>query len=147
MKILKPLASLGLAAALMSSPVLAADRTIHLSFAEAIAGAKAAGKIDGTVRFYLAGSRSPQGQVLRRGVVTNKKTNAFKKSDEIACQHVGQSVVIALHKAAKKAGANAVVNIVSFYKKNEYRNAVNYECHAGGVVAGATLKGDLVKIN
>jgi len=146
MKQLKLCAALGMAVALLSTSVIAADRTIHLPLQEAVAAAKAAGKIDGSIKFYLAGSGPIGGQILRRDIVTNKKTNAFKKSDMTACQHVGQSVVIALHKAAKKAGANAVTNIVSYYKKREYRSATDYECHAGGVVAGATLKGDLVKL-
>jgi len=145
MKILKRFAPLGFAIALISSPALAADRAVYFPFTEAVAAAKASGKIDGTVRFYLAG-KSPQGQILRREVVVNKKTNAFKKNDATACQHVVQSAVIALHKAAKKAGANAVTNIVSYYKKVEHNDGVNYECHAGGVIAGVALKGDLVKL-
>jgi len=146
MKPLKHTIGLGLIAALLSTPALAADRTVYLPLEEAVAAAKAAGKIDGSVKFYLAGTKQPQGQVLRRDVVTNKKTNAFKKSDAIACQHVGQSVVIALHQAAKKAGADAVTNIVSFYKRNEYKDTTNYECHAGAVIAGVALKGDLTKV-
>ena len=41
--------------------------------------------------------------------------------------------------AAKQAGANAVINIVSYYKKNENKSASQYECHAGAVVAGVAL--------
>ena len=54
-----------------------------------------------------------------------------------------QAAVIALHEAAKKAGANAVTNIVSYYRKNEYRSKTDYECHAGAMVAGVALRGDL----
>ena len=59
---------------------------------------------------------------------------------------VAQSAVIALHEAAKKAGANAVTNIVSYYRKNEYSNKINYECHAGATVAGVALRGDLSNV-
>jgi len=145
MKYLKTCAALGIAAALLSSPLLAADRTVHLPFEEAVAAAKAAGKIDGSVKFYLAGT-GPKGQVLQRDAVTNKKTNAFAKSDANACNYVAQSAIIALHNAAKQAGANAVTNIVSFYKRNEYKSSTDYECHAGAVIAGVALKGDLTKV-
>jgi hypothetical protein len=46
----------------------------------------------------------------------------------------------------KNAGANAVTNIVSFYKSNERKDAQTYECHAGAIMAGVALKGDLAKV-
>jgi len=146
MKSLKVHAVLGLTAVLMSLPVFANDRSVYLPLEEAVAAAKAAGKIDDSVKFYLAGATTPKGQTLQRDIVVNKKTNAVFKKDINVCNYVGQSAVIALHNAAKKAGANAVTNIVSFYRQNEYKSSTDYECHAGATVAGTTLKGDLVKL-
>ncbi len=125
----------------------ARDTAVYLPFDKAVAEATRAGKIDGSVKFYLAGT-TPAGNVtvLSAGAVTNKKTNAFNKSDEVACEWVAQSAIISLHQAAKNAGANAVTNIVSFYKKNERKDAKSYECHAGALMAGVALKGDLAKV-
>lgn len=128
-----------------SAHAVAADRTVFLPLQPAIDAALAAGKIDGSVKFYLAGT-GPKGQVLEAGVVTNRKTNAFAKKDADACLWVAQSAVIALHEAAKKANANAVTNIVSYYRKNEYSSKTDYECHAGAVVAGVALRGDLTRL-
>jgi uncharacterized protein YbjQ (UPF0145 family) len=141
---LKSLACLALAAAVIPA-AHAADRTVMQSFQEAVQNATAAGKLDGSVKFYLAGS-GPSGKVLQSNVVTNRKTNAFGKSDEKACDWAAQSALISLQEAAKKAGANAVINIVSYYKKNETRDKANYECHAGAVIAGVALKGDLATV-
>ncbi|WAI82242.1 MULTISPECIES: excinuclease [Achromobacter] len=134
--------SLSLACA---AQAMAADRTVFLPLQPAIDAALAAGKIDGSVKFYLAGT-GPKGKVLEAGVVTNRKTNAFAKKDADACLWVAQSAVIALHEAAKKANANAVTNIVSYYRKNEYSSKTDYECHAGAVVAGVALRGDLTRL-
>ncbi|KNH46876.1 excinuclease [Pseudomonas lini] len=125
----------------------ARDTAVYLPFDKAVAEATRAGKIDGSVKFYLAGN-TPSGNVtvVSAGAVTNKKTNAFNKSDEVACEWVAQSAIISLHQAAKNAGANAVTNIVSFYKKNERKDAKTYECHAGAIMAGVALKGDLAKV-
>ncbi|RBL81685.1 excinuclease [Streptomyces cavourensis] len=128
-----------------SAPALARDTSVYLPLQAAVDGARAAGKIDGSVKFYLAGT-GPAGKVVQASVVTNRKTNAAGKSDEEACLWVAQSAVIALHEAAKTAGANAVTNIVSYYRKNEYRNKTNYECHAGATVAGVALRGDLSNV-
>ena len=40
---------------------------------------------------------------------------------------------------------NAVVNIISYYKKVELSSAIEFECHAGSG-AHVYLKGDLAKI-
>jgi hypothetical protein len=42
-------------------------------------------------------------------------------------------------------GANAVVNIASYYKNDTLSSATEFECHAG-VSAHVMLKGDLAKI-
>ena len=47
---------------------------------------------------------------------------------------------------ARELGANAVVDMVSYYKKNEMKSAAEYECHAGAVVAGVALKGTVAKV-
>lgn len=106
--------------------------------------AKAAG-IDGSVRFYLAGQKV--GVVSRLGEdVANRKTNAANKSDVEACNWVALSALKALQDNAKQRGANAVVDIVSYYKKSEFRSASNFECFAGTWVAGVALKGSYAKV-
>lgn len=78
-------------------------------------------------------------------ISTNKKTNAFGKSDEEACQWVLLSAIKALQEAAQKRGYDAVVNIRSNYKNNEFNSATEFQCGAGKIIAGVALKGDLVK--
>lgn len=136
-----------LAALLAFAPVADARETrLELSLQELVNSdqAKAAG-IDGSVRFFLAGQKVAV--VSRLGEdVSNRKTNAANKSDQEACRWVALSVLRALQDGAKARGANAVVDIVSYYKKNEFRSATHYECHAGAILAGVTLKGTYAKV-
>ena len=106
--------------------------------------AKAAG-IDGSVRFFLAGEKVNVQQRLGEDV-TNKKTNAANKSDAEACNWVALSALKALQDGAKSRGANAVVDIVSYYKKNEFKSTTNFECYAGAILAGVALKGTYAKV-
>jgi uncharacterized protein YbjQ (UPF0145 family) len=138
----KHLTLAGLCLALLPAVSQARDTTHFLPFQAAVDEATNAGRLDGSVRFYLAG-KSPQSKVIRSGVTTSQKTNAFNKTDEAACSWALQSALIRLQNAAKAAGANAVVDIVSNYKNVEYRDSEKYECHAGGVMAGVALKGNL----
>lgn len=125
----------------------ARDTQLYLPFQKVVAQMTAEGKIDGSVKYYLAGNQ-PRGKVtvVSPNAITNKKTNAFNKSDTEACEWALQSAILTLDSAAKKVGANAVTNIVSYYKSNAHADANNYECHAGAFIGGVALKGDLSKV-
>ena len=143
----KPLA---LAAALLAALPMtshAADKVVHLAFDNAVKAATASGKLDGSVKFYLTGT-TPAGQltVVNDNVDVTRKTNAFGKKDQETCDWALQSVLIAMQDDAKKAGANAVVDIVSNYNGSEYRDAQNYECHVGFLMSGVQLKAKLAKV-
>jgi uncharacterized protein YbjQ (UPF0145 family) len=127
-----------------STSAQAADNVHHFNFKEAVDRAVADGVLDGSVKFYLAGTRSG-GKAIERGLVTNKKTNGFGKSAENACDHVLRSALIQFQNTAKARGANAVTNLVSYYKANTYSSKTDYECHKGTAIAGVALKGDIVK--
>ena len=125
----------------------ARDTRQQFDIATAIAAGKADGTLDGSVQFHFKGARAPAVASRLGPARTNKKTNAFGKSDATACQWVFLGALKALQEAAKERGANAVVDIVSFYKKNEFRHDTNFECFAGNVVAGVALKGTYAKVN
>lgn len=141
--------SLILAAAVLAAsslPVQARDTKHLLPIEEAKAMKDKDGILDGSVKFYFAEQKHPALIAKLSTDVTNQKTNAVGKSDEEACNWVFLSALVQLHKKAKELGSNAVVNIVSYYKKNEMASASQYECHAGATLAGVALKGDIVKI-
>lgn len=131
----------------LSSTASARDTRLEQSLQELVSSqaAKDAG-IDGSVRFYLAGQPVSVQQRLGEDV-TNKKTNAANKSDAEACRWVALSALRALQDGARSRGANAVVDIVSYYKKNEFKSSTNYECWAGTFVAGVALKGTYAKVS
>ena len=139
--------TLGLAALILAAPVtaMASDKVVHLSFENGVAAARSAGQIDGSVKFYLAGS-GPQGKVINDNVTISRKTNAFGKSDEESCNRVLATDLIYLQNEAKQAGANAVTDIVSDYNHVQFSDGQNYECHKGFLMSGVALKGKLVKL-
>ena len=71
----------------------AADQMHDFNFKQAVDRAVADGTLDGSVKFYLAGTKSG-GNVIKKGLVTNKKTNGFAKSAETSCDHVLRSALI-----------------------------------------------------
>ena len=97
------------------------------------------------VPFYMLGQKHPKmGRDL--GVFTsNKRTNAFNKTDEDACQIVFLSAIISLQQRARKIGGDAVIDIKSITKHNDLESPTSYRCLAGNVVANVVLTGRVVK--
>jgi uncharacterized protein YbjQ (UPF0145 family) len=135
-----------LLALLAASPALARDTVVKIKLADVLALPDAKAKLDGSVKFYLDGQQKPAVTKTLGSGVTNKKTNSVGKSDEFACKWAALSALISLQEAAKKNGANAVVNIVSYYKKVEFKSDSEIECHAGSFVTGVALKGDYATV-
>ena len=75
----------------------------------------------------------------------NRRTNAFNKSDEEACEVAFLSAVIALQQRAKREGGDAVIDVKSITKHRELVSATEYRCVAGVFVANAVLTGTVVR--
>ncbi|WP_354686499.1 excinuclease ATPase subunit [Cupriavidus necator] len=134
------------AGALLSAPAHARDTKYMLPMQEVLNMPEAKEKLDDSFRFYLSGQKTPKVLQRMESGVSNRKTNGVGKSDEEGCRWAALSALIALQETAKAQGANAVVDIVSYYKKNEVASPTDYECHAGAVVVGVALKGTYAKV-
>jgi hypothetical protein len=127
------------------SPAVARD-VFNLPIDRAMLMSQTNERLDGTVKFYFG--QTPHPEVLRRfgDYVANEKTNAVGKTDLGACAWVFQSALLSLQKRAHALGAKAVINIHSFYKKDDVSSETEIPCHTGFLMAGIALKGDLVTV-
>ena len=133
-------------AAVFSGAAVARDTKHLLSIQEAMNSKTFQERLNPEVRFYFGDTSHPAPQVRLGEFVTNKKTNAVGKSDQEACRWVFLSALLSLEQRALAEGGNAVVNVRSYYKKNTFSSATEYECHAGAVIAGVALIGDVVRL-
>ncbi|RZJ62150.1 MAG: excinuclease ATPase subunit [Acidovorax sp.] len=99
------------------------------------------GKLDGSVKFYLSGAKTPKVNARLGENISNKKTNGVGKDDAYGCKWAALSALIAFQESAKQKGANAVVDLHSYYRRNTVKNPITYRCHAGNIVIGVTLRG------
>jgi len=104
------------------------------------------GAVAPDVALFFAGQNHPAVLQSFGEFATNKKTNAFGKSDLQACQHVFLSAAKELQDRARKEGGNAVINIKSDYRDKLYESPTEFTCGAGAVVAGVALVGNVVKL-
>ncbi len=131
------------AALLAGADVLARDSLQQHPAADVLSAPDFAPQIAG-VSYYFGDSAHPVVAKQLGEYRTNKKTNAFNKSDKEACDWAFRSAILTLHQRAISIGANAVINIRSNYKDNVTRSDTEYTCGAGAFVAGVALIGDFV---
>ena len=112
----------------------------------ALSTEQAKAKLGDDVQFYFGDQK--HGKVTKKyGVFsTNKKSNAFNKSDQEVCEWVFLTAMLQLKSRAQQLGANAVVNIKSNYRNNLTSSTETFQCGAGTFVAGVALQGEVVTI-
>jgi uncharacterized protein YbjQ (UPF0145 family) len=116
------------------------------SISEALNTEDAKQKLNKDIRFYFGDQSHPRIIKNFGEFMSNKKTNAFNKTDERACQWNFLSAMISFQERAQRMGGNAVVNIRSYYKKNTISSQAEFECGSGAFVSGVTFLGDVVKL-
>lgn len=140
------LALIGMGTIVGAVPAAASDSIYSLSIADALASDEAKEKLDPSVHFYFGDTAHPAVQQSFGDYVSNRKTNSFLKGDQGVCTHVFLSTLIEFQKRAQSMGANAVINIHSYYKKVETSDNAQIPCHVGGLMAGIAIKGEVVKL-
>jgi hypothetical protein len=130
-----------------ASRLHARNVTLFLPIAAALEFKDVEARPTGAVKFFFGAQKTPD-ILTRFGTysTTPRSAAAGGISDEKACYGAFHWTLANMEDRAQRLGANAVVNIVSFYKRNEMSSAVEFECHVGNVIASVFLRGDFVKI-
>ena len=122
------------------------DTINHFSIQHALGQAVAKKKVDPRIKLVFGKKLDPAKMRDLGTIIANPKTNGFNKSDEEACLWVFVSAVLELQEQARIRGADAVVDIVSYYKKNVYADEQKFECAKGTFVAAVALRGTAVRL-
>jgi hypothetical protein len=103
-------------------------------------------KLNPNIKLYFASQATPKVAKELGEWKTNKKTNAFNKSDKEACEWTFLSAILELQERATKEGGDAVVGIVSNYKSVEHSSTTEYMCGNGALMSGVAFKAKVVKL-
>ncbi len=138
---MKKLIAASVLALVAAVPAYARNDAVNVTLQSVLDMPEAQGKLDGSIKFYLAGSPTPK-VVKKFGEDTsNAKTNAFNKSADVACRWNALSALIKLQDKARREGANAVIEITSYSNKIAFTSPTEIQCSDGAFMAGIALKG------
>lgn len=138
---MKKLIAVSVLALVAAMPALARNNAVTVTLQSVLDMPEAQGKLDGTIKFYLAGAPTPKVVKSFGEDTSNAKTNAFNKSPEEACRWNALSALMKLQEKARHDGANAVVGITSYSEKMPFTSATDIQCSDGAFLAGIALKG------
>lgn len=127
-------------------PATASANMITLPLEDALNQPEAESRLGDDVQFFFGDESHPAVAESFGTRVTNKKTNAFNKEDAEACNWVFLSAMLQLQETARRLGADAVINIESYYRENVFRSETEFECEAGSLMAGVALRGEFVEL-
>jgi hypothetical protein len=143
---MKKILLVSLLAACAAAPAFARNDAVLVTLQSVLDMPEAAGKLDGTVKFYLAGAPTPKVEQKMGEDIANDKTNAFNKTPEFTCRWAALSALIKFQNKAKQQGANAVIDLVSFNNRVVSGSATEIECRDGALIGGISLKGSYAKV-
>ena len=143
---IRTMTTAALATILVFSVAQARDTRLKLPVKDAMETVDARDKLGTDVKFFFGPQATPAVAQKFGTYTSNKKTNFANKSDKEGCEWAFLSAMIALKERALAEGGNAVINIESYYKKNQFSSETEYECGAGAFVGGVTLRGTVVKL-
>lgn len=103
-------------------------------------------KLEGSTKLFFGKTKSPPGFKTVRTEIALGKVSLRGKSDDAACNSAFLTALSELEKRAKRQDANAIANIVSYYKRAEMSSATEFECHEGSGYMAVELRGDLGRL-
>ena len=129
-----------------SNSAIARNTRYELKIADVKTDPRYKENVPDDVAFYFSNQPHPAVETSLGEYVTNKKGNSAGRPDEEACRWTMMSALKQLRDRAIDEGGDAVINIVSYYRKEVFASDTLFECHAGAFVAGVALKGTVVKL-
>lgn len=125
----------------IARPVAARNDKHLLSINDAMESAN----LDGSVRFFFVKQKAPAVAKRLGSASVHGKVSTRPERDEESCKAAFREALVALQKRANKAGADAVVAIVSYYKNDTTSSANEFQCNAGAA-AHVMLRGEMVQL-
>jgi hypothetical protein len=131
---------------LVTSHAMARDTRHMFSLSEALKTPDAVQRISREVKMFFGQKPHPAIAKSFGTFTSNKKTNAFNKSDKEACEWDFLSAILSFQDRALKEGGDAVIKIHSYYKKQPTWSQTQYMCGADTFLAGVAFRGTVVKL-
>jgi uncharacterized protein YbjQ (UPF0145 family) len=133
-------------AQLASAPAEARNVVYTLAMDEVLRMPAAERELDGSVRFYLSGQEHMPAVIWHGEDVVRGNIRGAGEQEIESCKRAALKALVQYQEKARKLGANAIIDMVSYFKEQPYISRSAYECHAGSSTVVVVFKGSYVKL-
>lgn len=130
----------------LGTQAVQAEETIILPYSDVVSMPKTQNSLDPSVTLYFGNQLYPNVSSRNGTFYFTRRVNRMFKAVDTTCRSAALAAILDLQKRARDIGANAVVNITSYYNQHPL-SGEKYQCHVGPLSAEVTLKGSLAIIN
>jgi uncharacterized protein YbjQ (UPF0145 family) len=138
------LVALTLVGAIVAFPAGARNDVYTLPLQQTLDSPEFAQQVGSSVAFVFGDQPAPGGAIA--DYVANEREHFHDRTEEVACRATLIEALTEMRDRATSAGANAVVGIVSYFRKKTFSSPTEFECHAGSNGVFVSLKGTFVKL-
>jgi uncharacterized protein YbjQ (UPF0145 family) len=133
----------------LPAPSLAAndkptDKVYDQELARALNDPEVMAQVGADVKFYFGAT--PDGVVQTLGRSRSHKKSRASRGVEGACARALGNTLAAMARQARGKGANAIVNIRSFWGGYPTSSATSYKCGIGSSTSGVALVGEMALV-
>lgn len=133
-------------AMLGASPVIAEGSTLEISVADALAKPEMQQQLRDSVKFFFGNAAHPDVAHVFKKYTTNKRAKAEGNSLQGPCEQALLSALLQFQKRAIQIGADAVIDIHSYYRHEEVSSDTSIQCHDDVTKVKVVLIGNFVKL-
>jgi uncharacterized protein YbjQ (UPF0145 family) len=127
-------------------PAFARDSEYTLPMDEVLRMPAAQRELDGSVRFYLEGQHHEAVVFTHMEETVTGKIRGSGPEEVESCKRAALRALVAYQTKAKKMGANAVIDMVGFFKEKPFISQSQFQCHAGSRTVVVVFKGTFAKV-
>jgi uncharacterized protein YbjQ (UPF0145 family) len=138
------LVALTLVGAVMAFPAGARNDVYTLPLQQTLDSPEFVQRVGNSVAFVFGDQPTPGGAIA--DYVANEREHFHDRTEEVACRATLIDALAEMRDRATSAGANAVVGIVSYFRKKTFSSRTEFECHAGSSGVFVSLKGTFVML-
>ena len=120
------------------------DKVYDQDLARALNDPEVMAQVGSDVKFYFGST--PDGVVQTLGRSRSHKKSRASRGVEGACSRAFGNTLAAMAKQARGKGANAIVNIRSFWAGYPTSSTTSYKCGMGSSTSGVALVGELAVV-
>lgn len=126
-------------------PVAARNVPYTLKIQDVLDSAEFRDKVGSSVAFAF-GNRKVAVSATLDEIVANARDHFKGRSDEGACRGTLILALQELKRRAQNSDGDAVIDIVSYFRRQTFSSPTEFECHAGSSGVFVSLKGTVAKL-